>query len=66
MLATIQSDALGEHVYGRVGWAAVAANLVNKAYCWPLADPDADRLRRALGLATAPGVSPASRDPQKE
>ncbi len=32
VLATIQSEAQGERVYGPSGWAAVAANLVTKLY----------------------------------
>lgn len=57
VLVTIQSEAQGEHVYGRAGWAAVCANLVTKLYLAPLADSDADRLSRMLGLTTAHDVS---------
>jgi type IV secretory pathway TraG/TraD family ATPase VirD4 len=57
VLATIQSEAQGEMVYGRAGWAAVAANLVTKAYVAPLADLDAERLSRALGTTFAHDVS---------
>jgi len=57
VLATIQSEAQGEHVYGRAGWAAASANLVTKIYCPPLADLDADRLSRALGTASMHDVS---------
>lgn len=53
VLATIQSESQGEAVYGRDGWGAIAANLVTKIYLPSLADPDADRLSRALGTASA-------------
>ncbi len=56
IMATIQSEAQGEHVYGRAGWAAVAANLVTKIYLAPLADGDAERLSRTLGLTGVPDV----------
>jgi type IV secretory pathway TraG/TraD family ATPase VirD4 len=51
VLATIQSEAQGEAVYGRSGWGAIAANLVTKVYCSSLEDADAARLSRALGLS---------------
>jgi len=57
VLATVQSEAQGEMVYGRTGWAAVAANLVTKAYVAPLADLDAERLSRALGMTAVRDVS---------
>lgn len=57
VLATIQSEAQGEHVYGREGWAAVVANLVTKIYFPSLADLDAERLSRALGTATGQDVA---------
>ncbi len=57
VMATIQSEAQGEHVYGRAGWAAVSANLVTKVYLAPLADGDAERLSRALGLAGVPDAA---------
>ncbi len=57
VIATVQSEAQGEHVYGREGWAAVAANLVTKIYFPSLADLDAERLSRALGTSTAPDVA---------
>ena len=57
VLATIQSEAQGEMVYGRAGWAAVAANLVTKAYVAPLADQDAQRLSWALGTTIVRDVS---------
>ncbi len=53
VLATIQSEAQGECVYGRLGWAAISANLATKIYFPLLSDLDAERLSRALG--TAPG-----------
>jgi type IV secretory pathway TraG/TraD family ATPase VirD4 len=53
VLATIQSESQGEAVYGRDGWGAIAANLVTKIYLPSLADPDAERLSRALGTASA-------------
>ncbi len=57
VLATIQSEAQGELVYGREGWAAVAANLVTKIYFPSLADLDAERLSRALGTASRSEVA---------
>jgi type IV secretory pathway TraG/TraD family ATPase VirD4 len=51
VLATVQSDAQGEHVYGPAGWAAIAANLVTKVYFPSMSDRDAERLSRALGTA---------------
>lgn len=57
MMATIQSEAQGELVYGRTGWAAIAANLVTKAYVAPLADFDAQRLSGALGTTIVYDVS---------
>lgn len=57
VLATIQSEAQGESVYGRDGWAAVSANLVTKLYFPSLADLDADRLSRALGMAAGQDVA---------
>jgi type IV secretory pathway TraG/TraD family ATPase VirD4 len=60
IVATIQSEAQGESVYGATGWAAIAANFVTKIYFPSLADPDAERLSRALGTATA-AISSRSR-----
>ncbi len=57
VIATVQSEVQGEHVYGREGWAAIAANLVTKIYFPSLADLDAERLSRALGTSTAPDVA---------
>ena len=57
MLATIQSEAQGESVYGQSGWSAVAANFVTKLYFASLADADAERLSRALGTAMVEQVS---------
>ncbi len=57
VLATIQSEAQGEYVYGREGWAAIAANLGTKIYFPWLADLDAERLSRALGTAVGEDVS---------
>jgi type IV secretory pathway TraG/TraD family ATPase VirD4 len=57
VLATLQSEVQGEHVYGRDGWAAVAANLVTKFYFPSLADADADRLSRVMGTAAGEDVS---------
>ena len=57
VLATLQSEAQGEHVYGRSGWAAVAANLVTKLYLPSLADIDAERLSRAMGTAAGEDVA---------
>jgi len=57
VLATIQSEAQGEYVYGRDGWAAIAANLGTKIYCSHLADLDADRLSRALGTTSSRDVA---------
>ena len=60
IVATIQSEAQGESVYGATGWAAIAANFVTKIYFPSLADPDAERLSRALGTTTA-AISSRSR-----
>src|SRR5438445_12024009 len=57
VLATLQSEAQGEHGYGRSGWAAVAANLVTKLYLPSLADIDAERLSRAMGTAAGEDVA---------
>ncbi len=57
VLATLQSEAQGEHVYGRGGWAAVAANLVTKLYLPSLADADAERLSRVMGTAVGEDVA---------
>ena len=57
VIATLQSEAQGEHVYGRDGWAAVAANLVTKLYLPSLADVDADRLSRVMGTAAGEDVA---------
>jgi len=60
IVATIQSEAQGESVYGANEWAAIAANFVTKIYFSSLADPDAERLSRALGTTTV-AVSSRSR-----
>ncbi len=52
VLVTIQSEAQGEHVYGREGWAAIAANLGTKIFFPLLSDLDAERLSRALGTTS--------------
>jgi type IV secretory pathway TraG/TraD family ATPase VirD4 len=57
VLATIQSEAQGEHVYGRDGWAAISANLGTKIYFPWLADLDAERLSRALGTTSREEIS---------
>jgi type IV secretory pathway TraG/TraD family ATPase VirD4 len=57
VLATLQSEAQGEHVYGRNGWAAVAANLVTKLYLPALADFDAERLSRTMGKSVGEEVA---------
>jgi type IV secretory pathway TraG/TraD family ATPase VirD4 len=57
VVATIQSAAQGESVYGAAGWAAIAANFVTKIYCASLADPDAEHLSRALGTSRVVHVS---------
>ena len=57
VLATLQSEAQGEHVYGRNGWAAVAANLVTKLYLPALADFDAERLSRVMGTSAGEEVA---------
>jgi hypothetical protein len=57
VLATLQSEAQGEHVYGRNGWAAVAANLVTKLYLPALADFDAERLSRVMGTSVGEEVA---------
>src|SRR5207237_7706025 len=57
VLATLQSEAQGEHVYGRSGWAAVAANLVTKLYLPSLADIDAERLSRSMGTAAGEDIA---------
>lgn len=60
IVATIQSEAQGESVYGTNRWAAIAANFVTKIYFRSLADPDAERLSRALGTTTV-AISTRSR-----
>jgi len=57
VLATLQSEAQGEHIYGKNGWAAVSANLVTKLYLPSLADTDAERLSRVMGTATGEDVA---------
>jgi type IV secretory pathway TraG/TraD family ATPase VirD4 len=57
IVATVQSEAQGQAVYGGAGWAAIAANFVTKIYFSSLADPDAERLSRALGVAAVEQVS---------
>ena len=57
VLATLQSDAQGEYVYGRDGWAAVSANLVTKLYLPSLADVDAERLSRVMGTAAGEDIA---------
>lgn len=57
IVATVQSEAQGEAVYGTSGWAAIAANFVTKIYLSSLADPDAERLSHALGTTTVTRVS---------
>jgi type IV secretory pathway TraG/TraD family ATPase VirD4 len=57
VVATLQSEAQGEHVYGRDGWSAVAANLVTKLYFRSLADADAERLSRVIGTAAGEDVA---------
>jgi type IV secretory pathway TraG/TraD family ATPase VirD4 len=57
VLATLQSEAQGEQVYGRTGWGAVAANLVTKLYLPALADADAERLSRVMGTAAGQDVA---------
>lgn len=57
IVATVQSEAQGESVYGAAGWAAIAANFVTKIYFPSLADPDAEQLSRALGTTTIAQVS---------
>lgn len=57
IVATVQSEAQGQAVYGTAGWAAVAANFVTKIYFPSLADPDAERLSRALGVTIVEHVS---------
>lgn len=57
IVATVQSDAQGEAVYGPAGWAAITANFVSKIYFPSLADLDAERLSRALGTAVVDQVS---------
>ena len=57
VLATLQSDAQGEYVYGRDGWAAISANLVTKLYLPSLADVDAERLSRAMGTAAGEDIA---------
>jgi type IV secretory pathway TraG/TraD family ATPase VirD4 len=57
IVATVQSEAQGQAVYGTVGWAAIAANFVTKIYFPSLADPDADRLSRALGVTAVERLS---------
>ena len=57
IVATVQSEAQGQSVYGPAGWAAIAANFVTKIYFPSLADPDADRLSRALGTTVVEQVS---------
>lgn len=57
IVATVQSEAQGQSVYGTTGWAAIAANFVTKVYFSSLADLDAERLSRALGTTFADRVS---------
>jgi type IV secretory pathway TraG/TraD family ATPase VirD4 len=57
VLATLQSEAQGESIYGRDGWAAVAANLVTKMYFPSLADADAERLSEAMGTAAGEDIA---------
>jgi len=57
IVATVQSEAQGQAVYGMAGWAAIAANFVTKIYFPSLADPDAERLSRALGVKLVEQVS---------
>lgn len=57
VITTVQSEVQGEYVYGREGWAAVAANLVTKIYFPSLADLDAERLSRAIGTTTGEDVT---------
>jgi type IV secretory pathway TraG/TraD family ATPase VirD4 len=57
VLATLQSEAQGEHVYGCSGWAAVAANLVTKLYFPSLSDVDAERLSRVMGTTAGEDVA---------
>ena len=57
IVATVQSEAQGEAVYGTSGWAAIAANFVTKIYLSSLADPDAERLSHALGTTTVARIS---------
>jgi type IV secretory pathway TraG/TraD family ATPase VirD4 len=57
VVATLQSTAQGEHVYGRAGWAAIEANLVTKLYLPSLADGDAERLSQVLGMAPGEDVA---------
>lgn len=57
VIAMLQSEAQGEYVYGRDGWAAVASNLVTKIYFSSLADSDAESLSRVMGTAMIEDVS---------
>lgn len=57
IVATVQSEAQGEAVYGTSGWAAIAANFVTKIYLSSLADPDAERLSQVLGTTTVARIS---------
>jgi len=57
VVGTIQSEAQGEAVYGHAGWAAIAGNFVTKIYFSSLADPDAERLSRNLGMTAVRDVS---------
>jgi len=57
IVATVQSEAQGQSVYGTTGWAAIAANFVTKVYFSSLADLDAERLSRALGTTFVERVS---------
>lgn len=57
IVATVQSEAQGEAVYGASGWAAISANFVTKIYLSSLADPDAERLSHALGTTTVARTS---------
>ena len=57
VIATLQSAAQGEHVYGRAGWAAIEANLVTKLYLPSLGDGDAERLSQVMGMTAGEDVA---------
>jgi type IV secretory pathway TraG/TraD family ATPase VirD4 len=57
VFATVQSEAQGESIYGRDGWAAVTANLVTKIYFPSLADADAERLSKVMGTAEGEDIA---------